>query len=72
MPRTPTELDALAERYLDESVALDPLEATFLGLPGHDAEMPDLSPDGLAEASALRRRTLDELSRAQPVDGTDR
>jgi Uncharacterized protein conserved in bacteria len=70
--RTPTDVDALADSYLAEYVALDPLAATYWGIPGHDAELPDLSPDGLAEVSALRRRTLDALDTATPVDRTDR
>ena len=70
--RTPTAVDALADSYLAEYVALDPLAATYWGIPGHDAELPDLSPDGLAEVSALRRRTLDALDAATPVDRTDR
>ena len=70
--RTPTDVDALADSYLADYVALDPLAATYWGIPGHDAELPDLSPDGLAEISALRRRTLDALDAATPVDRTDR
>ena len=70
--RTPTAVDALADSYLADYVALDPLAATYWGIPGHDAELPDLSPDGLAEISALRRRTLAALDAATPVDRTDR
>ena len=70
--RTPTAVDALADSYLADYVALDPLAATYWGIPGHDAELPDLSPDGLAEISALRRRTLAALDSATPVDRTDR
>ena len=54
-------VDHVIDRYLDDYLALDPLSATYLGVSGHDDEVPDLSPDGLAEVSALRRRTLAEL-----------
>ena len=36
----------LADTFVDEYVALDPLAATRLGIAGHDAEISDLSPDG--------------------------
>jgi uncharacterized protein (DUF885 family) len=70
--RTPTAVDALADRHLAEHIALDPLDATAFGLPGYDELMPDLSPEGLAEVSALRTRTLQALAAAEPVDASDR
>src|SRR3954468_2282819 len=70
--RTPSPVDAVAERYLDEYVALDPIEATFLGIPGADDRLPDFTPDWWAERSAQRRRTLAELGSAVPVDDTDK
>jgi uncharacterized protein (DUF885 family) len=65
-------VDHIVDRYLDDYVALDPVTATYLGVPGHDDELPDLSPDGLAEVSVLRRRALAELDAATAVDETDR
>lgn len=70
--RTPTAVDALAESYLDDYAALNPLAATGYGMAGHDSELPDLSPDGLAARSALRVRTLAALATAEPVDANDR
>jgi uncharacterized protein (DUF885 family) len=70
--RTPTEVDTVAESYLEQWSALDPFVATYLGIAGHDGEVPDLSPDGLAELSTLRQRTLRALSAAEPVDAQDR
>jgi uncharacterized protein (DUF885 family) len=72
MTRTHTVVDQLVEDYLDEYVGLDPSFATFVGISGHDAELPDLSPDGHAARSTLRRRTLVALAEATPVDATDR
>ncbi|WP_033296379.1 DUF885 domain-containing protein [Amycolatopsis jejuensis] len=69
--RTRTAVDDLMDRYLDQYVALDPLTATRLGVPGHDDALPDLSPDGLAEVSALRRQTLAKLRTAAAADRTD-
>jgi uncharacterized protein (DUF885 family) len=70
--RTPTAVDALADRYLDQYAAIDPLAALEYGLNAHHDAMPDLSPDGLAERSALRVRTLTELATAVPTDANDR
>jgi uncharacterized protein (DUF885 family) len=69
--RTPTDVDALADSYLDDFCALDPLSATSFGVSGHDDRLPDLSPDGHAERSQLRRRTLEALGKTAGVDATD-
>ncbi len=70
--RPQTEVDRIAERYFDASVELSPIAATYLGVPGHDEDLDDLSPAGLAAQSELRRRTLDELRTAAPADDVDR
>src|SRR5579875_383905 len=70
--RTPSEVDAIAERHLDAEVAHDPLLATYLGIPGLDDQMPALDPDWLAERSEIRQRTLRELAAAEPRDANDR
>ncbi|MDT4911166.1 MAG: hypothetical protein QOC66_294 [Pseudonocardiales bacterium] len=70
--RTPTAVDALADRYLDESVSLNPIEATYLGIAGHDAELPAYDPDWHAQVSELRRRTLEALDAVEPTDANDR
>ena len=67
-----TAVDDLAERHLDAQLELDPLAATFIGAPGFDDRMPDLSPAGLQARAELNRRTLRELSQASPVDDTDK
>ena len=58
----------IADAYVGEAAALDPLLATGVGIPGHDDEMTDYSPDGFAARAALDRRTLDELAGVS-VDG---
>jgi uncharacterized protein (DUF885 family) len=72
MTRNRSAVDQLVEDYLDEYVALDPSFATFVGISGHDAQLPDLSPDGHAARSALRVRTLAALAEAAPADAADR
>ncbi|PZS19461.1 MAG: DUF885 domain-containing protein [Pseudonocardiales bacterium] len=46
--------------------------ATFLGIPGHDAQLPDLSPEWLESVSELRRRTLAALSGTPAAHPNDR
>jgi uncharacterized protein (DUF885 family) len=70
--RTSSPVDALADRYVDEVCALDPLTATYLGVAGHEEEMTDFSPAGLEARADLDRRTLGELERLAPVDDVDR
>jgi uncharacterized protein (DUF885 family) len=70
--RQPTAVDALAERHLDAQLELDPLTATFIGVPGFDERMPDLSPAGLQAQAELDRQTLRALREAVPVDDTDK
>jgi uncharacterized protein (DUF885 family) len=52
----------LADRHLVAYCALDPHRATSLGLPGHDHELADLSPDGDAARADLACSTLQSLS----------
>jgi uncharacterized protein (DUF885 family) len=57
----------IAQDYVEAFVALDPYAATLKGIPGHDAEATDYSPDGAAARADLDRRTLQALASA-PVD----
>jgi uncharacterized protein (DUF885 family) len=70
--RQPTSIDAIADAYLDASVELSPISATYLGIPGHEDALDDFSPEGLAAQSQLRRRTLEQLAGAEPADDVDR
>ena len=58
-------VDAIADEYVERSAALDPLLATYAGIAGHDAELPDLSADGFAERAMLDRATLAALDTAE-------
>lgn len=71
-PRTFTAIDELAERYLDDLVSLDPMRATYWGIPGADDRLPDLDPDWHDERAILRRRTLAALDSLAAQDATDR
>ncbi|WP_199510137.1 DUF885 domain-containing protein [Nucisporomicrobium flavum] len=59
------QIDDLANRYVDEWAPLNPTGATFIGVPGHDHELDDLSPEGFGAQADLVRRTLAELD---PID----
>ena len=71
-PRQPTAVDAVAEAHFDAVVAASPMEATYLGVPGRETELDDLSPDGYAHHAQVARDTLARLDAVEPVDAVDR
>lgn len=69
--RTPTDLDAVAERWVDTTVDLSPELAVWLGRSGFEGRYGDLSPDGDAARAAAARATLQAIRRAPAVDAVD-
>jgi uncharacterized protein (DUF885 family) len=65
-------LDAIAEAYLEDWCALDPLAATEMGVAGHEDRLTDLSPDGFAARAELTRRARSAAEAAAPVDERER
>ncbi|HET7389007.1 MAG TPA: DUF885 domain-containing protein [Nocardioidaceae bacterium] len=65
-------VDAIANRYVEDYAALDPVLATSVGVSGHDDQLTDLSPDGFAEREALTRAALAEATAATPFDDRER
>ncbi len=59
-------VDDLAERYVAEWAPLNPTGATFVGIPGYDDKLDDLSPEGLEAQAELTRRALAELDVIEP------
>src|SRR5580658_2749909 len=57
-------IDSIAEEYVERATVLDPFNATFAGVAGHDHEIADLSTDGFAERAELDRVTLAALDAA--------
>ena len=47
----------LADRAIDELAVLDPIDATQMGVPGHDHELPDFGPEGIEARAEWARRT---------------
>ena len=67
-----TRIRDLADWYVDELAALHPLTATYLGIPGYDHLLPDLSPDGFAALADHARRTLAALTGIAPANEPER
>ncbi|MEE4543849.1 DUF885 domain-containing protein [Streptomyces sp. V4-01] len=61
----------VADAYVDDLVALDPLLGTYLGVPGSSRRLPDFSPGGADARAALARATLDLLTEAEARPGGD-
>ncbi|GAA1748622.1 DUF885 domain-containing protein [Luedemannella helvata] len=64
--------DEIADSYVDDWAALDPVGATSVGIAGYDDRLTDLSPGGFAALAELDRRTLAELSSVEPADERER
>ncbi|GHH85053.1 hypothetical protein GCM10018793_51530 [Streptomyces sulfonofaciens] len=72
MPETKTTLPrAVADAYVDELIALDPVAGTYLGVKESSAELPDYSPAGHEARAELARRTLARLDAAERAPGAD-
>ena len=69
--RQPTEVDAVAERYLHDLADLDPIAATFMGLDGPADRLTDFSPSGHQARADLARGNLATLRRLAPADRVD-
>jgi uncharacterized protein (DUF885 family) len=56
----------LSHALVDELAALRPMQATFMGVPGHDHRWDDLSPEGAAHAAATLRTWRDRFAALPP------
>ncbi|KDN75211.1 hypothetical protein DF19_24965 [Streptomyces olindensis] len=61
----------VADAYVDELVALDPITGTFLGVKESSSRLPDTSPAGQEAFAELARRTLARLDEAERQPGAD-
>jgi uncharacterized protein (DUF885 family) len=64
----PSSVDAIANRFVEDYVAADPLTATYVGITGHDAELTDLSPAGFDARRELTRQALTAMQAADAAD----
>ncbi|WP_427167814.1 DUF885 domain-containing protein [Streptomyces sp. C1-1] len=61
----------VADTYVDEVIALDPVTGTYLGVKESSSRLPDLSPGGQEALAQLARRTLARLDEAERQPGAD-
>ena len=62
----------LSDSYIEESAALDPATATYLGIAGYDHLMTDFSPAGHDARAELDRKTLARLNELDASSDDDR
>jgi uncharacterized protein (DUF885 family) len=67
-----TQLEEIADRYVDAWAALDPIGATIAGLAGFDDRLTDYSPEGFDARSELDRRALAEIGPIEPASERER
>ena len=67
-----TQVHAISEAFVERFAALDPVTATFEGIPGHDAELTDYSPEAVEERRLHARTVLRDLQAAPIEDDGDR
>ncbi|MCM3656989.1 DUF885 domain-containing protein [Agromyces mediolanus] len=70
--RAQTEIDRLAEAWVDTLVDLDPTVGTYIGRREADDRLPDYSPAGHERATEATRATLSALRAAPVADEVDR
>ncbi|MBY8864898.1 DUF885 domain-containing protein [Streptomyces sennicomposti] len=61
----------VADAYVDELIALDPLTGTYLGVKECSSRLPDTSPAGQEALAELARTTLARLAEAESRPGAD-
>ena len=66
------EIDRIADKYVEDVLALSPMSATFMGVPGSDHLLDDLSPEGLAADAELARNAIAEAEAVEPADERER
>ncbi|MEU9237832.1 DUF885 domain-containing protein [Streptomyces subrutilus] len=59
----------VADAYVDDLIALDPITGTYLGVAASSGKLPDFSPAGRAEVAELARTTLARLDAAERLPG---
>lgn len=69
--RTPTALNAVAERWVDTELELTPELHVYLGRAGREGEYSDYSPEGAQRTAEAVRRAVAEVEAAPVVDAVD-
>lgn len=71
-PRQQTQIDRIAQEWVDTLVQHDPTTGTYIGRSEVDSNLPDYSPEGAAAFAEAQRATLQALDTAPAVDDVDR
>ncbi|MBY8842569.1 DUF885 domain-containing protein [Streptomyces sp. SP2-10] len=61
----------VADAYVDDLIALDPITGTYLGVKESSSRLPDYSPAGAEAQAELARATLAKLDEAERRPGAD-
>jgi len=69
--RTSSEIDVLANNWVEELAAFYPSFATDIGYPGGESEMDDHSPEALAKEQLAIKEVLAKLASLKPQDQID-
>jgi len=69
--REPTEIDAIAEQWVEKLVELNPAIGTYVGSPGTHSGYADYSPEGHAHMVSATREVLARFEAAPVVDDVD-
>jgi uncharacterized protein (DUF885 family) len=72
MPADASAVFGISDAYCEQLAALDPCTATYAGIPGHDHELTDYSPAGVAARVQLARDTIAALDAAPQDADADR
>ncbi|WP_026923492.1 DUF885 domain-containing protein [Glycomyces arizonensis] len=65
-------IDQIADQYVEDVLALSPMSATYMGVPGSDHLLDDLSPEGNDKQAELARKAIADVEAAEPVDERER
>jgi uncharacterized protein (DUF885 family) len=71
MTREPSELDKVAEAWVDKMAEMSPSFSTYIGKKGGEDQLDDASPEGLEEEARQMRRVLAEVNATSPRDKVD-
>lgn len=69
--RTPTQIDKIADAWVDTLAELEPTLATYIGRDEFNDRFGDYSPAGQEQLIAEGRKALSDLKAADPVDDID-
>ncbi|MEN9288300.1 MAG: hypothetical protein RLZ88_970 [Actinomycetota bacterium] len=71
MARQTTQIDQIAEAWVDKMAELSPSFATYIGKTGNEDKLDDASPEAQAVFLAEAKKVLAQLDAATPVDKVD-